>query len=248
MTATAPIFLFTDFGTADLYVGQVKSVLHEAAPASAVIDLLNDAPAFSVQAAAHLLAALTAELPVAAVCMAVVDPGVGSTRAAIAVEADGRWYVGPDNGLLSVVAARAGAARSFAITWMPQPKTPSFHGRDLFAPAAARIARGDVDPNALERVPAVVDFGGEDLEEIIYVDHYGNAMTGIRAKAVDAAACLRVGPCSLVRARVFSDVPHGALFWYENSVGLVEIAANQASAASMLELHTGQRVRIERRP
>ena len=178
--------------------------------------------------------------------MAVVDPGVGRRRPAIAIEADGRWYVGPDNGLLSVVAARACTVRSFSMSWMPVPRTPSFHGRDLFAPAAARLARGDVEPSALEPVSAFeVDLGPGDLEQIIYLDHYGNAMTGIRAHALGAAVRARVGERSVTRERVFSDVHIGELFWYENSIGLVEIAANQSSAASILGLHVGQPVRIE---
>ena len=248
MRATAPIFLFTDFGTADVYVGQVKSVLYTAAPASAVVDLLNDVPAFSVEAAAHLLAALIPQLPAAAVCIAVVDPGVGSSRGAIAAQIDQRWYVGPDNGVLSVAAARARALRVFALDWMPAPKTASFHGRDLFARAAARIARGDVEWGALEpRTRFDVDLGADDLEQIIYIDHYGNAMTGIRASSVGPPEYLIAGERRLPHARVFSEAPKGELFWYENSIGLLEIAANQASAASIIGLRVGQHVRTERR-
>src|SRR5687768_4824980 len=99
MHGPAPIFLFTDFGTADLYVGQVKTVLHAEAPHVPVIDLLNDAPHFNVLASAHLLAALVQRLPSGSITLAVVDPGVGGTRKPIAIEADGRWFVGPDNGL-----------------------------------------------------------------------------------------------------------------------------------------------------
>ena len=110
-----PIFLYTDFGSADVYIGQVKAVLHAEAPGSPVIDLLNDAPDFDVAANAHLLAALAQRLPPAAVTLAVVDPGVGSPRGAVAVEAAGRWFVGPDNGLLSVVAARARGSRCFSL-------------------------------------------------------------------------------------------------------------------------------------
>src|SRR5215510_10038563 len=101
------IFLFTDFGSADIYVGQVKAVLAERAPRVPVIDLLHDAPPFNIRAGAHLLAALSTRIPRGSVTMAVVDPGVGGRREAVAVLADGRWFVGPDNGLLSVLAARA---------------------------------------------------------------------------------------------------------------------------------------------
>jgi len=110
-----PIFLFTDFGSADLYVGQVKAVLHAEAPEVAVIDLLHDAPPFEVAAGAHLLAALVRRLPAGAVVIAVVDPGVGGARAPVVVQAEGRYFVGPDNGLMSVVEIAAGAASAASL-------------------------------------------------------------------------------------------------------------------------------------
>ncbi|MGZ5093144.1 MAG: SAM hydrolase/SAM-dependent halogenase family protein [Burkholderiales bacterium] len=246
MPAAAPIFLYTDFGSADIYVGQVKGVLHGAAPDSPVIDLLNDARCFEVTASAHLLAALAPQLPLGAVVMAVVDPGVGGTRDAIVLEADGRWFVAPDNGLVSVVAARAGQKRCCSIGRIPKTVSVSFHGRDLFAPAAARIARGEVD--WLSRpVKAELDvrLGAEDLLQIIYSDHYGNAITGIRADTVDPVCRVTLGARALEKARVFSDVPTGSAFWYENSIGLVEIAANGASAAVLLNLSVGQSVGLQ---
>ena len=134
------IFLFTDFGAGDIYVGQMKAVLHERAPKAPVVDLLNDAPAFNVRAGAHLLAAFAARLPKDSVTLAVVDPGVGGPREPVAVLADGRWFVGPDNGLISVAASRAAKHEVHTIEWRPEKLTASFHGRDLFAPVAAMIA------------------------------------------------------------------------------------------------------------
>ena len=112
-----------------------------------VIDLLHDAPSFNVQASAHLLAALSMQIPPGSVTLAVVDPGVGGPRDAVALEADGNWYIGPDNGLLSVLAVRAKACTYWRITWRPEKLSASFHGRDLFAPVAGcnrarRISRG----------------------------------------------------------------------------------------------------------
>jgi S-adenosylmethionine hydrolase len=241
----APIFLYTDFGSSDIYVGQIKSVLCTACPESVVIDLLNDVPSFDVEAAAHLLAALAPRLPANAVTIAVVDPGVGSARDAIAVEADRRWYVGPDNGLMSVVAARAGHTRCFPLNWMPPPLTPSFHGRDLFAPAAARIASGRVDWSTVaEKRTLDVDYRSDDMKWIIYIDHYGNAVTGIRASTCDSASCIVVCSRSVPYARVFSDVAPGEAFWYSNSIGLVEIAANRGSAAALLDLRLGQALHL----
>ena len=237
------IFLFTDFGAADLYVGQVKAVLHQRAPDARVVDLLHEAPAFNVKAGAHLLAALAGRIPAGSVTLAVVDPGVGGAREPVAVLAGDRWFVGPDNGLLSVVAARANKAESFAIGWKPESLSASFHGRDLFAPVAGMLARGDRQATGLgKKVKLVNDFGEKDLAEIIYVDHYGNAMTGLRAGGVPRNGRLVVNGRNIERARVFSEVPQGEIFWYENSMGLAEIAANAASAAGALGLRIGDAV------
>ena len=241
----APIFLFTDFGSTDLYVGQVKAVLQVEVPAVPVIDLLHDVPPFDVVSGAHLLAALARRFPTGAITVAVVDPGVGSARAAVALLADGRWYVGPDNGLLSVVAARASSSSAYVIDWTPQPASVSFHGRDVFAPAAARIARGAVYLSGRTAHRLAVDLGGGDLARVIYVDHYGNVMTGMRAQSIDPAARVNVDGRAVEHARVFSSVPADELFWYENSLGLVEIAANGASAASLLGIAVGRPVAFE---
>lgn len=237
------IFLFTDFGARDPYVGQVKAALQRDAPAASVIDLLNDVEPFNVRAAAHLLAALAPSCPSGSVVLAVIDPGVGSKRGAVALHADGLWYVGPDNGLLSVVASRAELPRISRILWKPERVSVSFHGRDLFAPVAARLAAGEVPDRWLECIPALkVDFGEDDLAEIIYVDHYGNAMSGIRASDVSRMTKFVVGSHSIGHARVFSEAPAGTPFWYENSLGLVEIALNRGSAAEMLEIDIGERL------
>lgn len=228
------IFLFTDFGSADLYVGQVKTVLQQRAPKEPVIDLLHDAPAFNAKAGAHLLAALTARLPKDSVTLAVVDPGVGSAREPVAVLADDRWLVGPDNGLISVAAARARKCEVRSIGWKPESLSASFHGRDLFAPVAAMLARGDRKRAKLKRAALAVTFGADDLGEVIYVDHFGNLLTGLRAGSVPRDRGLTINGRVIRYARVFSEVKAGELFWYENSLGLVEVAANSASAQQLL--------------
>jgi len=235
-----PIFLFTDFGSADIYIGQVKGVLHARAPGCAVIDLLNDAPAFDIAASAHLLAALMHQLPCASVVLGVVDPGVGSARGAVVVEADGHWFVGPDNGLFSIVRARSRSSACYVLDWLASPASASFHGRDLFAPAAAALASGRADIHARQTVPALsVELDAGDILRVIYLDHYGNVLTGIRAAALQTSATLRMKNRVVSHARVFSDVAPAELFWYANSIGLVEIAANQASASSMLGVAVG---------
>jgi S-adenosylmethionine hydrolase len=235
------IFLFTDFGAADIYVGQVKAVLAREAPANAIIDLLHEAPAFNVRASAHLLAALASQIPAGSVTLAVVDPGVGGDRAAVALEVDGRWFVGPDNGLMSVLAARATKTLFWRITWQPENLGPSFHGRDLFAPVAAALARGEFPAGKAVRADRLqVEFGATDLGEIIYIDHYGNAFTGLRAPALPHDMRIVAGGASLSYARVFSAAAPGGTFWYANSLGLVEIAGNGCSAAAVLGLAVGQ--------
>jgi len=237
------ICLFTDFGASGIYVGQVKAVLQERAPKVPVIDLLHDAPAFNVKAGAHLLAALAARLPKGGVTLAVVDPGVGGPREPVAVLADGRWFVGPDNGLISVAAARAKKAEVFAIGWKAREVTASFHGRDLFAPVAAMLARGGRKSAKLKkRAQLAVNLGTDDLAEVIYVDHFGNLVTGLRAGAVPQGRKLVINGRTVRYARVFSEAKPGEVFWYENSIGLVELAANSASAQQVLGMNIGSRL------
>jgi S-adenosylmethionine hydrolase len=237
------IFLFTDFGAADIYVGQVKAVLQQHAPKVPVIDLLHDAPPFNVNAGAHLLAAFAARLPEDSITLAVVDPGVGGPRDPVAVVADGRWCVGPDNGLISVVAARAAKVEVFSIGWRPDDLSASFHGRDLFAPVAGMIASGGRKAAKLrKKAQLAVKFGAEDLAEVIYVDHFGNLVTGLRAGKVPRERAIVVNGRQIPYARVFSQVPAGEVFWYENSLGLVEIAANSASAQQKLGSAQGDRL------
>jgi len=240
------IVLFTDFGAQDLYVGQLKAVLAACAPRARVIDALHEAPAFDIEAAAQLLAALAGRYPRGSVFLAVVDPGVGGARDAIVVRADGRTFVGPDNGLLSVLWARARRRSCRRIVWRPAEMSASFHGRDLFAPVAGALAARRLPRSwtAASRRPRVL-LPAADRAAVIYIDHYGNAMTGLRAsppRARAPAARLRVGRRRLGFARVFGAAPRGAVFWTVNSLGLIEIAANRASAAKRLGLRVGRRV------
>ena len=239
------IILFTDFGSSDLYVGQVKAVLQREAPDVPVIDLLHDVPAYDIEAGAHLLAALSPSFPPGSVFFAVVDPGVGGERAAAVLLADEKWYVGPDNGLLSVVAQRARAARFWHITWRPERLSASFHGRDLFAPIAAGIGRGAMPHDRLRQVPQLdVSVSPDALPRVIYVDHYGNCVTGIPGTGLRRDAVIECGTKRLSYARTFSEVEAGRPFWYANSIGLVEIAVNQGSAAKLLGLRVGSELRI----
>jgi hypothetical protein len=237
------IVLFSDFGSNDLYVGQVEAVLDRYAPGVRVIHLLHDAPAFRIEASAHLLAALSQKIPKGHVFLGVVDPGVGSDRAAVVMRADGRWFVGPDNGLFSVIAARATARQFWQIASANARLAPSFHGRDLFAPIAAAVATDDFPNSNVKPVAGLqVTLGADDLGQIVYIDHYGNAFTGVRAVNVPTEASMRVAGRTVPRAQVFSAVAPGAAIWYENSIGFVELAVNQGSAAQAFGLAVGDTV------
>lgn len=242
---TAPMLvLFTDYGWADPYVGQVKAVLARHAPGVALIDLLHDVPDFNAHAGAHLLDALCRSFPVGSVFFCVVDPGVGGPRQAVVVEADGRWFVGPDNGLLSVLATRAQALRCWRIDWRPEEMSDTFHGRDLFAPIAAWIAASEFSEDKLTAIPALeVQFDSADLARVIYIDHYGNAWTGLRGGQL-AEMAVEVKGRALTHYRTFGEAGKGEAFWYVNSAGLIEIAANRGSAVELLGLKVGDPVRL----
>ncbi len=246
------IVLFTDFGRDDPYVGQMHAVLAAEAPGIRVIDLLHAVPSFDIEAGACLLPAYASRFPLPSVFVCVVDPGVGGERRALALRAGEHWYVGPDNGLLAMAARRDPGAQWFEIAWRPAALTATFHGRDLFAPVAARLARDDT--GALEAVPrpdslvsvAATAAWPDDLERVIYVDHYGNAITGMRGTYLGASERLRCAAHLFAHANTYSEVAVGAGFWYENANGLVEIAANRGSAAELFGLRVGAPLTVVR--
>lgn len=236
------ILLFTDFGAEGPYLGQMEAVLHQSAPGCVPIKLVSDAPVADPRRGSYLLAALANQFPTNSVFLAVVDPGVGGERLPVVLEADGRWFVGPDNGLLNTAASWAVERKWRVIEWRPQRCSASFHGRDLFAPIAAKLASGD-------RCWAHREYAGPDLAgwpaampEIVYIDRYGNAITGIRYGEYCDGRMLTVHGHRLGQARTFSAVEVGTAFWYCNSMGLVEVAVNQGRAATQLALEIGDPV------
>lgn len=239
------IVLFSDFGEVGPYVGQMKAVLGREAPGVPMVDLVHDAPAFQAKPSSYLLSALIDVFPTDVVFLCVVDPGVGSDRAPVVAEADGRRFVGPDNGLFEVPLRRANTRAAWRITWEPPALSASFHGRDLFAPVAAMLARGDDMPGVPIEVDTVrrVDWP-DDLAEVVYIDTFGNAMTGIRARELGSDTTIDFKGQSLPRARTFSDLPPGSPFWYENSSGLAEIAVNQGRAVDVLEIAVGDGFKV----
>ena len=242
------LVLFTDFGFQGPYVGQMKAVLHGRAPEIPVVDLMHDAPPFDPKSAAYLLAALAEDLAPGSVVLAVVDPGVGTDRRALVVEADGRWFIGPDNGLFALIVRRARAARAWEITWRPDKLSASFHGRDLFAPVAAEVANGAFagPPKGREIAPREVDRPDwpDELDRIVYVDGFGNAISGMRAENLSPNHRIVVHNVEIKGEKTFASVPPDSLFWYANSSGLVEIACNRGRADRRLGVSVGTGVRV----
>jgi S-adenosylmethionine hydrolase len=243
------IFLFTDFGREGPYMGQMETVLRRAAPQVPVITLLADAPSFNVQGSAYLLSTYTNDVVAGDVVLAIVDPGVGTAREALVMRADGRWFVGPDNGLMSIVARRAAHCDFWRIAWRPEKLSASFHGRDLFAPVAALLAEGGLAA-AQDRLSAV---GVEAVQRpawpdqygaIITFDRYGNAITGISVSSLDDRAVIACRGHIFSSATTFGAVPPGQAFWYGNSSGLLEIAVNRGNARQTLDLEVGDVIRI----
>ncbi len=246
------IVLFTDFGIHGPYVGQMKAVLHERAPTEPVVDLLCDAPAFDPRTSSYLLSSYSSvgAFPEGTVFLSIVDPGVGSDRDGLMVNADGNWYVGPDNGLFEIVMRRAENVTVWRIGLPTEEASDTFHGRDIFAPAAAGLASGQGPKQAgagiLIRNADVSHYPWpDDLSEIVYIDSYGNAVSGLRISVVNENQYIHMEnseDLSIPRAKTFSDVSPGSAFWYENSSGLIEIAVNGGRADKVLGLDIGTRI------
>jgi len=239
------IVLYTDFGIGSPYLGMMKAALYRENPHTPIISLHADLACFDPRPAAYLLAAYVEQFPAGSVFLAVVDPGVGSPRRPLAVKCRERWLVGPDNGLFDVLAGHHPDTRAWEIVWRPASLSHTFHGRDLFAPVAARLSRGDAGGlQALEEwKPAPVQ---ADIWEIIYVDHYGNLFTGVRAASLDFSALprLALNGHELAWVQTYSDVPAGTAVCYTNAIGLLEIGVNQGHAAHLLKAGVGSRLSL----
>ncbi len=258
------VSLLTDYGLADEFVGVVKSVIREIAPHVVTIDLTHDIPAFDVRAGALALARC---IPYVAsgIVLAVVDPGVATDRAAVAIEvASGEGVlIGPDNGLLApAVALAGGAERAVSLTnaeyQLPAPGR-TFAGRDVFAPAAAHVANGvdlmdlgaPLDPDLL--TPAVVPLtrleGEVVVGEVLWVDRFGNAQLNIDPDEVEELGeriAVDVGATRRVARRVdaFATLGPGELGLVVDSYGLLALCLDQRSAADELHVAPGTEVRM----
>jgi S-adenosylmethionine hydrolase len=261
------VTLLTDYGGDDEFVGVCHAVIERIAPEARVIDLSHGIPRHDVRQGAAVLANA---LPYASpgVHLAIVDPGVGSTRKAIVVRTveEERLLVGPDNGLLAPSIERfGGAAEAVDVSLSParlEPVSATFHGRDVFAPVAAHLALGEAPSELgepleagelapLERTPPGIDPGRRVEASVAYVDRFGNAALELSAdELVDSGLKLghrvwvEAGGVTLdaVYLLTFADVPAGALLLYLDSYGNLALAVNRASAAERLGINSGDRV------
>lgn len=240
------VTLLTDFGTADGYVAEMKGVILAAVPDATLVDASHDVAPHDVECGRLALARYWRRFPPGTVHLAVVDPGVGSDRAALAVESDGRYLVGPDNGLLSPALLVAGA-RVVALP-VPSRAAPTFHGRDVFAPAAAALAGGTaldalghpVHAPQVRRTPEARRLAdGSIAGEVIAVDRFGNAITNLLSRS---GGDLTVAGRTLAVRRVYADVAPGAPLALVGSNGLLEIAVRDGNAAQQLGIRRGEPV------
>ncbi len=238
------IVTLTDFGHCGPYLGQVHAAIELHAPGTRVIDLFSDAPVHDPRASAYLLAAYYAAFPTGSVFLCVVDPGVGTFQhQPVCIQADRRWFVGPDNGLFNTLKVHHPGYRLWPLPYAPERLSASFHGRDLYAPAAAGLVTGEGLRGAGVSGSPVPDWPA-DLLEVIYIDHFGNAITGLRTGMLGEDAVLRIGDRRYGHARTFAEVPAGQGFWYGNANGLVEIAINQGRATEAHGIGIGQRFEV----
>ncbi len=243
------ITLLTDFGTADGYVGEVKGILLSLAPGTLLVDVAHDLPAGDVVAGCYVLGRVWRTFPKGTVHLAVVDPGVGSARRALAAEVGGQYFVAPDNGLLSDVFAAA-PARTVSLA-VPSGASRTFHGRDVFAPAAARLAGGTplVDLGArcsdpVRLTPAVLKVEGSDLVgEVIHVDRFGTLITNLPKDRVARAATVKIAGRGFQLGATFADVPPAEPVAFIGSGGTVEIAVRDGRADVVLGESRGTEVR-----
>jgi S-adenosyl-L-methionine hydrolase (adenosine-forming) len=252
------ITLTTDFGTQDGYVGAMKGVIFSLAAAVRIVDITHDVAAHDISAAAFALAQSAPYFPDGTIHVAVVDPGVGGRRRGVVIDDGRHLYVGPDNGVFSLVAPAPRAVHEIALAHFRRPDvSATFHGRDVFAVAAARLASGSLPQEAGPRVTlegklagAAVPSAkkGEVAGQVVHIDRFGNLITDIQARRLPAQGTVQFGRLKLPRlSRVFEDVPVGKPLAYVGSAGVLEIAVREGSAASVYGVKRGAPV-VVRKP
>lgn len=245
--------LTTDFGLTDHYVGTMKGVVAAQAPGIEMVDITHGVPAFDIAEGAFAIAQAYPFFPEGTVHVVVVDPGVGTARRPIAVRACGHLFVAPDNGVLSQVIEDAldHEARQIRVRHGLPSLSDTFHGRDLFAPAGARLAAGlpfgEVGPRVRDLRLLPPARPSEGVARVLHVDTYGNVVTGFRPGDLRAGDCLRLsGVAVCERASSYASVKDGRPFLVTGSSGFLEVSVNRASAARTLGVRAGDSVTIAR--
>ena len=262
--ATRFITLLTDFGTEDYFVGAMKGVILTRSPQAVVVDITHAIPPQDVQTGAFMLSAVYADFPAGSIHLAVVDPGVGSDRRPILVEAANYLFVGPDNGLFSIVLDRnpdAQVRHLINVQYFLQDRSSTFHGRDIFAPVAAALAEGvppaDLGPILLDPVrigfaEATIQADGALAGRVLHVDHFGNCVTNLAWDQLQPlltarSFCLRVKEHEirkLLRSYSEAATDPGTPFLIAGSAGFLEISVCCSSAARALNIAVGEPVRL----
>lgn len=250
------ITLLTDFGTRDGFIGAVKGAIQTVFPGAVMDDVAHDLPRGDIESGARALQRYWRRWPAGTVHYAVVDPGVGSARRAIAVEAERRFLVAPDNGILSPVFETAVGWRAVEIRtprFLAPDPSRTFHGRDIFAPAAAWLARGIhrsrlgpkvEDPVRLALPEPRLESGKPAEGEVIGSDRFGNLITNLPASALAESVAVEVEGVRIPVASTYADVEPGEPLALEDSEGRLEVAARDASAEKVLDVGAGARVRV----
>jgi S-adenosyl-L-methionine hydrolase (adenosine-forming) len=233
------ITLLTDFGDTDPYVAEVKAVLVSRAPGTTLVDINHRVPPGNLRMGQYFLSRAWPRFPMGTVHLVVIDPGVGTARRALAAEAGGHAFVAPDNGLLSVLPTDA----RFVALPVLRDAAPTFHARDVFAPAAARLASGarieDLGPGVHDPVqdpfPTPRVDGGTLVGEVVHVDRFGTLVSNIPCDPVGRTSVITVaGEVVGNLRRTFGDVATGRLVAFCGSAGTVEIAVRDGSAAEQV--------------
>jgi len=245
------VTLLTDYGTADGYAGEVKGALLRAAPGLTLVDITHDIAPGDVAAAAWVLGRTWRSFPEGTTHFAVVDPGVGTARRALGAVAGGHAFVAPDNGLLSLV---AGAAALEAVELgPPEGASATFHGRDVFAPAAARLALGaphqilgrPVSDLVLMARPVLRREGKKLIGCVMHVDRFGTLVTNLAPGDLPRTPRIQAGGRDVPLRMTFGDVPAGTLVAFVGSAGTLEIAVRDGRADVQLGLGRGDEITVE---
>ena len=253
------ITLLTDFGTRDGYVGAMKGVMASVFPGVTVDDISHSVAPGDVEGASLSLTRYWDRYPSGTVHVVVVDPGVGTDRRPLAVEADRKLLVAPDNGVLSGVlesGAKVRVVKIENVDYLARNPSATFHGRDVFAPAAAFLARGVHISRLGSRVSDPIRLAEPEVEEdgefvsarVVSMDRFGNLITNLRGAGVEVAREVEVDGQSIPVVRTYGDVDSRSLAAVVNSDGRLEVAARDASAADLLDAGIGTRVRIRVSP